>query len=201
MANLPDIRIIGLTGSIGMGKSTTARMFRDSGVAVYDADAAVHALYRRGGAGVAPVEAAFPQAVVDGVVDRAKLSALVLPDPAALARLEGIVHPLLRAERAAFVHAERARRAGLCVLDIPLLFETGGENDVDAIVVVSADPATQRRRVLDRGTMSEAQFEAIVAKQTPDAEKRRRAHWLIDTGRGFAYARRQTHAFLKAMGL
>ncbi|MFG1360766.1 dephospho-CoA kinase [Xanthobacter pseudotagetidis] len=188
---------LGLTGSIGMGKSATAAMFRDLGVPVHDADAAVHLLYA--GAAVAPVEAAFPGVTRDGAIDRPALSARVLNDAAAMARLEAIVHPLVRAEENKFLDAARRAGARLAVLDIPLLFETGGDRRVDAVAVVSAPIAVQRARVLDRPGMTEARFEAILAKQMPDAEKRRRAHFVIDTGRGFEAARHQVEGVARAL--
>jgi dephospho-CoA kinase len=181
--------ILGLTGSIGMGKSTTAAMFRDAGVPVYDADAAVHALYR--GAAVAPVEAAFPGVSQDSEIDRERLRQRVLGDPAALRRLEAIVHPLVAAEREAFVRAAAARHEPLIVLDIPLLFETGAERTVDQIVVVSAPEAVQKARVLARPGMTPDRLSAILAQQMPDAEKRRRASFVIDTGHGLETARAQ----------
>ena len=189
--------ILGLTGSIGMGKSATAAMFRALGVPVHDADAAVHKLYA--GAAVAPVEAAFPGVAKDGVIDRPALSARVLEDREAMKRLEAIVHPLVRAEETKFLDAARRAGARLAVLDIPLLFETGAVGRVDAVAVVSAPLAVQRARVLDRPGMTPARFEAILAKQMPDAEKRSRAHFVIDTGRGFEAARRQVAGVVRAL--
>ena len=179
--------ILGLTGSIGMGKSTTAKMFADAGVPVSDADRMVHALYA--GAAVTPIEKAFPGTVSDGVVDRDKLAATVLGNPARLRELEAIVHPLVRAETDAFVERHRQVGAPLIVLDIPLLFETGGMDRVDRILVVTAPADVQRERVLSRPGMTEEKFEAILAKQVPDAEKRRRADFVIDTSRGMDAAR------------
>ena len=179
--------ILGLTGSIGMGKSTTAKMFAEAGVPVSDADRMVHALYA--GAAVPPIKKAFPGTVSDGVVDRDKLAATVLGDPARLRELEAIVHPLVRAETDAFVERHRQAGAPLIVLDIPLLFETGGMDRVDRILVVTAPADVQRERVLSRPGMTEEKFEAILAKQVPDAEKRRRADFVIDTSRGMDAAR------------
>lgn len=169
--------ILGLTGSIGMGKTTTAAMFRDLGCPVWDADAAVALLYGEGGAAVAAIGRAFPGAVRDGAVDRMVLRRLVAEDPLALARIEAIVHPLVAADRAAFL----ARRAALLVLDVPLLFETGAERHVDRTAVVTAPVEVQRARVMARGTMTETQFEAILARQLPDADKRARADYVIET--------------------
>ena len=180
--------VLGLTGSIGMGKSTTAKMFRDAGVPVHDSDEAVHRLYR--GEAALLVEAAFPGTVVDGVVDRAALLKRVLGDAAELKRLEAIIHPLVRADARAFLARHRAQHAPLVVLDIPLLFETGGRDRVDKVVVVTAPPEIQRERVLSRPGMTEAAFEAILAKQVPDAEKRRQADFVIDTSLGMEAARR-----------
>jgi dephospho-CoA kinase len=178
--------VLGLTGSIGMGKTTTAALFREAGVPVYDADAAVHALYAPGGAAVAPVEAAFPGVVFDGAIDRRRLSDRITADPSALPRLEAIVHPLLAAERAAFLSAVEG--ADVVVLDIPLLFETKAEGLVQAVVVVSAPENVQRARVLARPGMTEAKYEALLARQTPDAEKRSRADFVIETDGGLEAA-------------
>ncbi|QDP23028.1 MULTISPECIES: dephospho-CoA kinase [Bradyrhizobium] len=186
------MRILGLTGSIGMGKSTTAKLFAEAGVPVYDADAAVHQLYE--GEAAPAIEAAFPGTTVNGKVDRPKLSARVVHDPAAIKQLEQIVHPMLGASRQKFFAAAEAAKAPVVVLDIPLLFETGGEKRVDAVVVVSTTPELQRERVLARGTMDEAKLDAIIAKQTPDAEKRRRADFVVDTSHGVEPVRAQiTH--------
>lgn len=188
---------IGLTGSIGMGKSTTAKMFAAEGVPVHDADATVHALYA--GRAAPLIEAAFPGTIVDGKVDRTLLSPRVLGKPNAMKRLEGIVHPLVREEELAFLEKARNEHRRVVMLDIPLLFETGGSDRVDAVVVVTADAEVQRKRVLSRPGMNEDRFEAILAKQMPDAEKRRRAHFLVDTGLGMDPARRQVRAILKAL--
>lgn len=181
--------LVGLTGSIGMGKSETAKMFAALGVPVYDADAAVHALYDVGGRAVAPIEAAFPGTVVDGKVDRPRLAAATLGDDAAIKKLESIIHPLVGAAQLDFLHAAEAAGAPLVVLDIPLLFETGGEARVDAVVVVSAPADVQRARVLARPAMTEEKFEAILKRQTADAVKRAKAHYVIDTHLGLEHAR------------
>lgn len=186
------MRILGLTGSIGMGKSTTAKLFAEAGVPVYDADAAVHQLYE--GEAAPAIEAAFPGTTANGKVDRTKLSARVVHDPAAIKQLEQIVHPMLGASRQKFFADAEAAGAPVVVLDIPLLFETGGEKRVDAVVVVSTSPEAQRERVLARGTMDEAKLDAIIAKQTPDAEKRKRADFVVDTSHGLEPVRAQiTH--------
>ncbi|WP_010141509.1 dephospho-CoA kinase [Oceanicola sp. S124] len=168
---------LGLTGSIGMGKSTTAQMFVDEGCALWDADAAVHRLYAAGGAAVAPLGALFPEAVTGGDVSREALKRIITADPSALKRIEAVVHPLVAEDRAGFIATSTAE---IVILDIPLLFEGGGRG-VDATVVVTAPPEVQRARVLARGTMSEAQFEMILAKQMPDAEKRARADYVVLT--------------------
>jgi dephospho-CoA kinase len=191
--------ILGLTGSIGMGKSTTARMFVDAGVPVYDADAAVHALYAKGGAAVAPVEAAFPGVTVNGAINRARLSAAVMGDPEALAKLETIVHPLVGAHRIGFFEHAQAKGADIVVLDIPLLFETNGDKRVDKVVVVSAPAEVQRQRVLGRPDMDVAKLEAILARQMPDTEKRARADFVIDTGQGLNTARQQVRDLLSRL--
>ncbi len=188
---------IGLTGSIGMGKSTTAKMFAAEGVPVHDADATVHALYS--GRAAPLIEAAFPGTVSDRKVDRTLLSPHVLGKPEAMKKLEAIVHPLVREEEQLFLQRARADHRRIVMLDIPLLFETGGDARVDVVVVVTADAQVQRDRVLARPGMSEDRFEAILAKQLPDAEKRRRAHFLVDTGRGMEAAKRQVRAILKAL--
>lgn len=176
------MRILGLTGSIGMGKSTTAKLFVEAGVPVYDADAAVHKIYE--GEAAPAIEAAFPGTTVGGKVDRAKLSAKVVHDPAAIKQLEGIVHPMLGASRKKFLDEAERSGAPVVVMDIPLLFETGGEKRVDAVVVVSTDAATQRERILARGTMTSEALDAILARQLPDAEKRKRADFVVDTSHG-----------------
>ncbi|MDM8165982.1 dephospho-CoA kinase [Roseovarius sp.] len=184
---------LGLTGSIGMGKSTTARLFAEEGCAVWDADAAVHRLYAKGGIAVEPMSEAFPNAIEDGAVSRPRLKDILAKDPGALARIEGIVHPLVGQDRETFLETAHA---DIAVLDIPLLFETGGEGAMDAVVCVTAPPDVQRARVLERGTMTEAQFEAILAKQLPDAEKRRRSDFVIVTD-SLEHAREQVQDVVK----
>jgi len=174
--------IIGLTGSIGMGKTTAAKMFADLGAVVWSADAAVHRLYEKGGAGAAAIADRFPDVIVDGAVDRGRLAARVLNDPDAMAELEAMIHPLVAADRRAVIEGARRAGAPAVVLDIPLLFETGAADQFDAVVVVSAPADVQRARVLSRPVMTEAKFEAILARQLPDDEKRRRADIVIDTG-------------------
>ncbi len=188
---------VGLTGSIGMGKSTTADMFRAEGVTVLDSDRLVHELYQ--GPAVAEIERAFPGVVVDGAVDRARLAARVLDDPAALKRLEAIVHPLVWAARDALVAARDATGDGVVVFDIPLLFETGAEKDIDAIVVVTAPEDVQKARVLARPGMTQEKFESILKKQTPDSEKRARAHFIVHTDKGLDAAREEVRNILKAL--
>jgi dephospho-CoA kinase len=191
--------IIGLTGSIGMGKSTVAAMFAEEGAPSFDSDAAVHALYAPGGAAVAPVETAFPGVVKDGAVDRVALSARVVGDAEAIKRLEAIVHPFVRRAQAEFLQTNRDAGARYVVLDIPLLFESDGVNLVDKVVVVSAPADVQRARVLARPGMTEEKFEAIVARQMPDAEKRARADFVIDTSGSLADTRAQVRAVLDAL--
>lgn len=191
--------LIGLTGSIGMGKSTTAAMFREAGVPVYDADAAVHALYAKGGAAVGPVGEAFPGVVRDGAIDREALRRRVLGSPEALKALNAIVHPLVGHDRVGFFKAAEAAGADMVVLDIPLLFETGGDKNVDAVVVVSCASDVQRDRVLAREGMSPDRLAAILAQQTPDAEKRARADFVVDTGKGLEVARAQVAEIIAAM--
>jgi dephospho-CoA kinase len=189
--------VLGLTGSLGMGKTTTARFFAEAGVPVHDADAVVHRLYE--GTAVAAIEAAFPGTTANGQVDRITLAARVLGDSAALKRLEAIVHPLVHeAERRLLAEAEAAGEK-VAVLDIPLLFETGGDQRVDAVAVVSAPQEVQTARVLERAGMTMEKLEAILAQQMPDAEKRRRADFVVDTSRGFDVARAQVRAILDAV--
>jgi dephospho-CoA kinase len=186
--------VLGLTGSIGMGKSTTAEIFRGLGIAVHDADATVHALYQ--GTAAPLIEAAFPGTVRAGMVERGALAAKVLDDPAALRRLEAIVHPLVRASRLEFVAAAKARGDRLVVVDIPLLYETGSEAEVDAVLLVSAPEAVQKQRIATRPGMTPAKLAAIIAKQMPDDEKRRRADFIIDTSTGPEDAERQVRDLL-----
>jgi len=190
---------LGLTGSIGMGKSTTAAMFREAGVPVYDADAAVADLYLTGGAAVEPLEAAFPGVTRDGAVDREALRQRVLGDDAAMARLNAVVHPLLGKDRVEFFARAEAAGADMVVLDIPLLFETGGDTNMDAVVVASAPAAMQRERVLARPGMSPERLDAILARQMADAEKRARAHFVVDTSRGLEAAREQVAEIIAVM--
>jgi dephospho-CoA kinase len=174
--------ILGLTGSIGMGKSTTAKLFAEAGVPVYDADAAVHKLYEN--EAVPVIEAAFPGTTLDGKVDRNKLSARVVHDQAAITRLEQIVHPMLGASRQKFMDEAERSGAPVAVIDVPLLFETGGERRVDAVVVVTTTPEIQRQRILARDNMTSEKLDAILARQLPDAEKRKRADFVVDTSHG-----------------
>ncbi len=189
--------ILGLTGSIGMGKSTTANFFAEAGVPVHDSDAVVHALYA--GSAAPLIEAAFPGATENGVVDRVKLAQCVLGDPAALKRLESIVHPLVREAQRRFLAEAEARNAKVAVLDIPLLFESGADALTDAVVVVSAPEEVQRARVLQRPGMTGEKLDALLRKQMPDAEKRRRADFVVDTSRGFEPARAQVREILRAV--
>ena len=193
------MKVIGLTGSIGMGKSTTAAMFREAGLPVYDADAEVHAAYDIGGSAVEPVGAAFPGVVKAGRVDREALRNAVLGNPEALKRLNGIVHPLLGASRVRFFDAAKAAGTDLVVLDIPLLFETGGERNVEAVIVVTAPADVQRTRVLAREGMTPERLDAILAQQVPDAEKRARADYVVDTGKGLDHARVQVAEIIAAL--
>ena len=188
------MRILGLTGSIGMGKSTTAKLFMEAGVPVYDADATVHQLYE--GEAAPAIEAAFPGTTADGKVDRPKLSARVVHDPAAMKQLEQIVHPMLGASRQKFfADAERAG-APVTVIDVPLLYETGGEKRVDAVVVVTTSPENQRARIMARGTMTSEALDSILARQLPDAEKRKRADFVVDTSHGLDPVRAQIKQIL-----
>ncbi|KQV35828.1 MULTISPECIES: dephospho-CoA kinase [unclassified Rhizobium] len=186
--------MLGLTGSIGMGKSTTAQMFVDLGIPVNDADAVVHDLYQ--GEAVAPMENAFPGVISDGRVDRAKLSSVLAADPSRFKELEAIIHPLVRRREKQFLERHRALETPIVVLDIPLLYETGGESRVDAVVVVTADPDTQRERVLKRPGMTPEKFDLILSRQMPDAQKRAKADYIIDTGQGFDSARAQVAALI-----
>src|SRR6202161_3548800 len=176
------MKILGLTGSIGIGKSTTAKLFADAGVPFADADATVHLIYQ--GEALPAIEAAFPGTTSDGKVDRAKLSAKVVHDPAAIQRLEQIVHPMLRSYHQKFLLDAEQAGAPVAVMDVPLLFETGGEKRVDAVVVVTTAPEVQRQRIMARGNMSAEALDAILARQLPDAEKRRRADFVVDTSYG-----------------
>jgi dephospho-CoA kinase len=187
--------ILGLTGSIGMGKSTTAKLFAEAGVPVYDADATVHQLYE--GEAAPAIEAAFPGTTAGGKVDRQKLSARVVHDPAAMKQLEHIVHPMLGASRQKFF--EEAERAGapVTVVDVPLLYETGGEKRVDAVVVVTTSPENQRARIMARGTMTSEALDSILARQLPDAEKRKRADFVVDTSHGLDPVRAQIRDILQ----
>ncbi len=189
--------VIGLTGSLGMGKSTAARFFAEQGVPVHDADAVVHRLYA--GEAAPAIEAAFPGATTGGKVDRNRLAALVLDDPAALKRLEAIVHPLVQAAERALLADAEARGEKIAVLDIPLLFETGADQRVDAVVVVSAPAALQQSRVLGRPGMTMDKLDAILTRQMPDAEKRRRADFVVDTSGDFDVTRAQVRAILDAV--
>ncbi len=189
--------ILGLTGSIGMGKTATAAMFADEGVPVHDADAVVHRLYE--GEATPLIEAAFPGTTSGGKVDRAKLGERVLGDKDAIARLEQIVHPLVTKARERFVAEAERSGAKVAVLDVPLLFETGGDKRCDAVVVVSAPADVQRTRAFERPGMSEDKLSAILAKQMPDAEKRSRADFVVDTSKGFDFARAQVREILKAV--
>jgi dephospho-CoA kinase len=189
--------VLCLTGSLGMGKSATAKMFSEAGVPVHDSDAIVHELYA--GEAVPLIEAAFPGSTVSGKVDRQKLATMVINDKAALERLEAIVHPLVGAARDKFLADAKAHNTPIVVLDIPLLFEIGGESRCNAIVVVSAPVEAQRARAMQRPGMTEEKFTALVAKQVPDAEKRARADFIVDTSRGFDHARAQVRDILDAI--
>lgn len=189
--------ILGLTGSIGMGKSTTAEMFRRNGVPVFDADQCVHDLYQK--EAVELIDAAFPGVASSSGIDRLALGVRVMTNPNEMARLEAIIHPMVRARRQVFLKATREARTRLAVLDIPLLFETGAETEVDAVVVVSAPADVQRARVLSRPAMNEAKLAAILARQRSDKAKRRSAHFIVDTSWGLAEASRQVNAIIKAL--
>ena len=189
--------ILGLTGSIGMGKSTTAKLFAEAGVPVYDADAAVHRLYE--GQAAPAIEAAFPGTTADGKVDRKKLSARVVHDQAAIKQLEQIVHPMLGASRQKFFDDAERSGAPVVVVDVPLLFETGGEKRVDAVVVVTTSPENQRERIMARGTMTSEALDSILARQMPDAEKRKRADFVVDTSHGLDPVRAQIKDILAAV--
>ena len=187
--------ILGLTGSIGMGKSTTAKLFAEAGVPVYDADATVHRLYE--GEAVPAIEAAFPGTTANGKVDRNRLSAQVVHDPAAIKRLESIVHPMLGASREKFLHNAEQSGAAVAVVDVPLLYETGGEKRVDAVVVVTTTPEIQRARILARDNMTGEKLDAILARQLPDAEKRKRADFVVDTSHGLDLVRARIRDILQ----
>ena len=191
--------IAGLTGSIGMGKSTVGQMFRDLGVTVLDSDAVVHALYAKGGAAVAPVAALFPEALAEGAINRARLSAAVVGKPDAMKQLEAIVHPLVRRAQLDFIEENRRQGRPLVILDIPLLFEIGAQSRVDHIIVVSAPADVQRRRVLARPGMSVEKFEKILASQMPDADKRQKADWVIDTSADLETTRAQVRKVFKQL--
>jgi dephospho-CoA kinase len=190
--------ILGLTGSIGMGKSTTAKLFAEAGVPVYDADATVHMIYE--GEAAPAIEAAFPGTIADGKVDRAKLSAQVVHDAAAIRRLEGIVHPMLRAYHQKFLDEAERSGAPVVVVDVPLLYETGGEKRVDAVVVVTTSPEIQRERILARDNMTNEKLDAILARQLPDAEKRKRADFIVDTSHGLDPVRARIRDILDQAG-
>ena len=190
--------ILGLTGSIGMGKSTTAKLFAEAGVPVYDADATVHMVYE--GEAAPAIEAAFPGTTVGGKVDRAKLSAQVVHDAAAMKRLEGIVHPMLRAYHQKFLDEAEQSGAPVAVVDVPLLYETGGEKRVDAVVVVTTSPEVQRERILARDNMTAEKLDAILARQLPDAEKRKRADFIVDTSHGLDPVRARIRDILQEAG-
>ena len=191
--------LVGLTGSIGMGKSETAKMFREEGVPVYDADAAVHKLYEKGGKAVEPIRAVFPSAIVDDAVDRQALSRCVIGMPDEMKKLEAIVHPLVGEAQMDFLRENMEAGHAMAVLDIPLLYETGGETRVDVVVVVSAPYDLQKTRVLARPDMDEAKFAAIHAKQVPDEEKRRRADFVVESDKGLDHARAQVAAAIAAL--
>lgn len=187
--------LLGLTGSIGMGKSTTAKLFEEAGVPVYDADATVHKVYE--GEATAAVEAAFPGSTANGMVDRQKLSAMVVNNADAMKKLEAIVHPMLRSHQLQFLSDAEKSGAPVAVLDVPLLFETGGEKRVDAVVVVTTTPEVQRERILARDNMTPDKLDAILARQLPDAEKRKRADFVVDTSHGLEPVRQRISEILR----
>jgi dephospho-CoA kinase len=185
------MKIVGLTGSIAMGKSHTARLFAEQGIPVFDADAVVHELYRPGGKAVDIVRALSPEAIAGDAVDRQRLSAAIMADEGLLGRLEAAIHPLVREEQAKFLDRERRRKSPLVVVDVPLLFETGRENEFDSIIVVSAPPEVQRQRALARAGMTPEKLDLVLSRQMPDHEKRARADFVVDTGGGHELARSQ----------
>ncbi len=189
--------ILGLTGSIGMGKSTTAEFFRAAGVPVWDADASVHKLYNKGGTGVSAIKALVPAAIKDGAVDRGALRQAILNDDGLLKRIEDVVHPLVSADRQDFLNSNSDKPLVVC--DIPLLFETGADSWLDGVLVVTADENVQKQRVMDRKGMTHEVFETILAKQTPDAEKRQRADYLIDTGLGLDHAQAEVLSLIERL--
>lgn len=189
--------VLGLTGSIGMGKSTTAEFFRNAGVPVWDADSSVHRLYEFGGAGVQAIESLAPAAIKDGAVDRSALRQAILDDEGLLKRIEAVVHPLVSADRQVFLEQHSDKKLVVC--DIPLLFETGAESWLDGVLVVTADKDVQEQRVMKREGMNREVFETILAKQTPDAEKRQRADYLIDTGKGLDHARDEVLSLIERL--
>ena len=191
--------VVGLTGSIGMGKSETARLFARLGIPVHDADAAVHRLYERSGAAVTAVAEAFPDCVADGRVDRSSLAALLRTDRSAFSRLEAIVHPLVASDQRSFIEQAAAAGAEMVVLDVPLLFETGSEGDMDAVVVVSAPHEVQRARVLARPGMSEESLDHMLSRQMPDVDKRARAHFVVETDQGIDHAFEQVKSIVAAL--
>ena len=191
--------LVGLTGSIGMGKTETARMFGRLGIPVHDADAAVHRLYEQGGAAVSPIAKAFPDCVRGGRIDRARLSEHVRADKSAFDRLEAIVHPLVAADQQAFLEQAAASGSDVVILDVPLLFETGGETRMDAVVVASAPGDVQRARVLARPGMNEELLDQLLARQIPDVEKRARAHFVVETGKGMEHAFDQVKSIVAAL--
>jgi dephospho-CoA kinase len=190
------MKVIGLTGSIAMGKTVTGDLFAGRGVAVFSSDAAVHRLYARGGEGVAAIGKICPQAIIDGAVDRGHLQDAIARDDSLLGRMEAAIHPLVRQAEAAFLAAERAKGTRLALVDIPLLFETGRQTDFDAVVVATAPASVQRARALARPGMTAERLEPILSRQLPDTEKRKRADFIVDTGEGLENARRQVDAIV-----